>query len=136
MIRSLAHVCISSIDLAATEQFYCDVLGMEKQFNFIFEGHKVGFYLKVSETNYIEVFEQDSIDHDAPVAIRHLCFETKDIDTVATALTAAGVSVTDKKMGSDNSWQIWTADPSGVKIEFHEYTPESSQMTGADCILK
>jgi hypothetical protein len=43
--------------------------------------------------------------------------------------------VTDKILGADHSWQIWTADPAGVKIEFHQYTNASCQTTGADCVL-
>ena len=30
-------------------------------------------------------------------------------------------------MGGDNSWQAWTCDPDGNRIELHQYTPESKQ---------
>ena len=34
MIKSLAHICIGTKDLAATEDFYCRILGMENVFSF------------------------------------------------------------------------------------------------------
>jgi hypothetical protein len=48
---------------------------------------------------------------------------------------ALGYDVTDKTMGADRSWQAWTKDPGGVRIEFHQYTARSCQKTGADCVL-
>ena len=136
MINRIAHVCLSAIDLGVTERFYCEILGMQKQFDFIFEEKVVGFYINAGGGNYIEIFHQDAIDDNDKHPIRHYCLETDNIDTVAEKLTSAGVEVTDKKLGADKSWQLWAADPSGIKIEFHQYTAESSQMTGADCILK
>ena len=38
-----------------------------------------------------------------------------------------GVTVTDKKLGSDNSWQAWLSDPDGNRIELHQYTAQSLQ---------
>ncbi len=38
-------------------------------------------------------------------------------------------------MGADRSRQMWTQDPDGVRIEFHQYTPGSCQLTGAPCVL-
>jgi hypothetical protein len=28
-----------------------------------------------------------------------------------------GIEITDKRLACDDTWQAWTADPSGVKIE-------------------
>lgn len=47
-------------------------------------------------------------------------------------IRAAGVAITDKKLGVDETWQAWTADPNGVKIERFEYTPKSAQFVGGD----
>jgi len=135
MITRMAHVCLAAKDLAATEHFYCNVLGMKKQFDFLRDGRVAGFYFKVAEGNFIEVFRQDEIHAHAGCPIGHMCLEVDDIDAVATRLKSLGYEATDKKLGSDRSWQIWATDPSGVRIEFHQYTPESTQFTGKDCIM-
>ena len=135
MIKSLAHICIAAHDLAATERFYCSGLGFKKAFDFIRGGEVIGFYLEVSEKSYIEIFRQDEIHGHGSCPIRHLCFEVREIDEVSRHLRAKGYEVTEKKLGGDSSWQIWTTDPSGVRIEFHQYTEQSSQLTARDCIL-
>ena len=135
MIKGLAHVCIAARDLAATEGFYCSDLGFKKVFDFIRGGEVIGFYLEVSEKSYIEIFRQDEIHGYDHCPIRHLCFEVCDIDEVSRHLRAKRYEVTEKKLGVDGSWQIWTTDPSGVRIEFHQYTEQSSQVTARDCIL-
>lgn len=135
MINCLAHVCIAACDLASTERFYCSGLGFRRVFDFIRGGEVIGFYLEVSERSYIEIFRQDEIHGYGSCPIRHLCFEVGDMDEVSRHLRALRYEVTEKELGADGSWQIWTTDPSGVRIEFHQYTEHSSQVTGRDCIL-
>jgi predicted enzyme related to lactoylglutathione lyase len=50
-----------------------------------------------------------------------------DIEQTVRALRARGVEVSEVKMGGDQSWQAWLADPDGNRIELHQYTPESWQ---------
>ena len=135
MVNRIAHVCLAARDLAATQRFYCDGLGFTKVFDFIRVGKVIGFYLKVAEAVYVEVFQQNEVQASAACPIRHVCYETDDIDAVSDRLKAHGYEASEKKLGGDNSWQIWTADPAGVRIEFHQYTPDSHQVTGADCML-
>ncbi len=135
MIKGLAHICLSATDLAAVERFYCSGLGLKKAFDFIREGKVIGFYLEVCRNSFIEVFQADEIDAESKGPIRHFCLEVDDIEQVGRKLTAAGYDATQKILGADQSWQIWTTDPGGVKIEFHQYTARSSQATRADCVL-
>ena len=65
--------------------------------------------------------------------IGHICLETDDIQKAREVLTAHGVETTEPKLGADHSWQMWFADPDGTAIELHQYTPQSTQYTGADC---
>jgi hypothetical protein len=53
-----------------------------------------------------------------------------DIEQIISTLRRHGYDVGDKKLGADASWQAWTRDPNGIRIEFHEYTPESMQLRG------
>ena len=135
MINQIAHVCISSLDLDATERFYCKGLGFRKVFDFVRDGNIVGFYLGVTENTYIEIFRQDEVDTKAKSPVRHFCLEVDSIDVVSSHLTESGYEVTEEKLGADESWQAWVTDPAGVRIEFHEYTDKSTQITGADCVL-
>lgn len=132
MIQQLAHLCLHSTDLDATRRFYCEGLGMEKGFDFERSGERFGYYLKAGSRTFIEVFKG------SPTAvgnIDHLALEVTGLHVLVDHLRRQDIPVSDPQLGADNSWQAWLEDPSGVKIELHEYTPESSQLTGQTCIL-
>ena len=136
MIKGFAHVCLSATDLAASERFYCCILGFKKVFDFIRKNLVIGFYLEVGQGDYLEIFQVDEIDVKAKGLIHHFCLEVDDIEQIRQRLIENGCEATEKKLGADQSWQIWTMDPSGVKIEFHQYTDCSSQVTHENCILE
>lgn len=135
MIKRLAHVNIGSHDLAASERFYCDILGLKKAFEFERGGEVIGFYVAVGETTFIEIFRHDDPTDCTRPIIPHLCLEVEDIDAVIADVRAKDWEITDKKWGADNAWQAWITDPGGVSIELMEYTPESTQFTGETCVL-
>ena len=135
MIKGLAHICLLAADLETAERFYCSGLGLKKAFSFLRHGKIVGFYLELSRGGYIEIFQRDGIEANANNPIQHFCLEVDDIDQTGLRLVQHGFEVTQKILGADQSWQMWTADPSGVRIEFHRYTERSSQITHENCIL-
>lgn len=135
MFKRLAHVCIGATDLAASEHFYVDLLGMAKAFDFIRAGEPFGFYVKAGGTTFIEVFAESERPNLERPLMKHFCLEVEDIDAVISKLRQRGVDVTDKKMGGDNNWQAWTTDPSGVRIEMMQYGVTSTQFTGKPVIF-
>jgi catechol 2,3-dioxygenase-like lactoylglutathione lyase family enzyme len=130
MIKRLAHICIHTQNLKETERFYCDVLGLERGFDFLKDEDLFGFYIKAGKDSFIEVFKGNP---GAAGNINHLALETDDIDSVIKNLRSNGFKFTDKKLGIDKTWQSWTKDPNGVSIEFHQYTDESLQFKGGTC---
>ena len=130
MSLSIAHVCIKTDNLQKTETFYIQGLGMTKVFDFTKARRNVGCYLKISEGNFLEIFEEAVEKGTSPMA--HLCLETDDIDAMIARLSTIGVKTTAKKLGCDSTYQIWFKDPNGIDIELHQYTDASSQLTGQD----
>jgi catechol 2,3-dioxygenase-like lactoylglutathione lyase family enzyme len=135
-VKALAHVCLKSRDLARTEAFYCGMLGCEKSFDFVRFGEVIGFYLKVADDMFIEVFHDSNVEVPARRALDHFCLETADIKGLHHKLAENGFSPGELKLGSDNTWQFWIKDPDGVDVEFQEYTPDSTQLTGKNVELK
>lgn len=133
MKLSLAHLCIYTKDLEATRKFYCDGLGMKKVFDFTHNGALYGFYLEMSKGNYIEVFLSDDLESESNGPMRHLCLETENITGAKETISKAGIETTEIKKGCDNTFQFWFKDPNGIDIELHQYTSESSQLTGKNC---
>ncbi len=135
MFKRLAHVCLGATDLSAAENFYVECLGMEKAFDFIRAGKRFGFYVKVGDTTFIEIFADDSTPNYERPAIKHFCIEVEDLDAVIARLKEREVTVSAKKLGGDNAWQAWITDPSGVRIELMQYSENSTQFTGNPVIL-
>jgi len=133
MIKALAHICILTKDLERSLDFYVGTLGLKRHFDFHKDGKLFGFYMEVAPGQYIEVFRSDAVDikHQR---IHHFCLEVDDIDAIIDRLQKKGVTVRQKKLGCDQSWQCWCKDPDGTDVEFQQYTPKSSQFTRADCI--
>lgn len=135
MILQLAHVCLLAADLEKCEQFYCEILGLKKKFNFIRGGKKIGFYLEIADRQFVEVFAAADKVPEKGNLITHFCLEVADINELVATLKRHDVAVTEPKLGADHSWQAWCKDPDGVDIEFHHYTEKSCQRTGADCLV-
>ena len=132
MIKQLAHINIRTKDLQGTHDFYCQALGFTHGFDFQKNGKWFGYYLKAGSQTFIEVFEGDP----GQVGnINHLALEVDDLDESLERLRKCGIPVGEKKLGADQSWQAWLEDPNGVRIELHQYTAESSQLTGQTCIV-
>ena len=87
MFSRLAHVCISATDLAESERFYVELLGMEKAFDFIRAGQHFGFYAKAGDTTFIEVFAANGIPNLERPIIKHFCLEVEDIHAVVAKLS-------------------------------------------------
>jgi glyoxylase I family protein len=132
LIKQVAHVCIFAHDLAATEAFWTEVLGMKIAFRFTRNGAPYGFYLDAGGRTHVEVFEKPDTEFTDRNQINHICLEVHSLDQAVAAIRAKGVEITDKKLAVDDTWQAWTADPNGVKIELFEYTEKSAQFIGGD----
>ena len=135
MIKTLAHICLFSKDLNRSLDFYCGALGLRRQFDFLKDGKLFGFYLQISPGHFIEIFKADPAAEVRSQRIQHFCLEVGDIDALRDTLIKRGVEVTPNKMGCDQTWQCWCKDPDGIDFEFHQYTDQSSQITGKNCIV-
>ncbi len=128
----IAHVCLNVKDLNRSIEYYTR-LGFKKKFFFHKNEKLYGVYLEFGSGNFIELFEDSNLDLSAPAGrLAHFCLETDNIDEVMKSLSARGIEFTEKKLGCDNTYQIWLKDPDGNAFEVHQYTDKSSQFTKQD----
>ncbi len=144
MIRKLSHFCLVTDQLDAMKDFYSRGLGFPVQFAFKNkDGEIFGYYLFCGDSTFIEIFDR-VLKHKQwggnstiePLAKGnrkdHFCFEAVGLPALKTMLEGRGVKIGNMKKEMDHSFQMWTADPDGNKIEIMEYTHESWQLRGAD----
>ena len=133
MVVRLAHVCIESNDLPATEAFYGH-LGIKRKFEFRnLENELIGMYLEFGNNTYFEIVKVS--ERKKQGIISHFAIEVENVEAVRDTLVGKGVEVTEKRLGGDNTWMVTCHDPNGIFIEFHEYTAESMQKIGGTCVI-
>lgn len=129
----LAHVCIESADLEATERYY-ECLGLRRQFDFRNKaGLLVGYYLKFDNETFIEVIRVQRVRPEG--GVRHFAIESNDVEALRERLIAAGFEASDKRLGEDNTWMVTTHDPNDIFIELHQYDTQSMQQHGGTCVV-
>jgi catechol 2,3-dioxygenase-like lactoylglutathione lyase family enzyme len=129
MFKRIAHVCLNVKDLDRSIAWY-EKLGLRPLFDFTRGGKRFGVYMKIAEGSFIEIFEEPELGPVVNNGLAHFCLETDDIDAVMASLTERGVAFAPKKLGVDNTYQIWLEDPDGNRFEVHQYTPASTQFSG------
>jgi hypothetical protein len=104
---------------------------MQKLFNFTQKGEVIGFYIKASNSTFIEVFRTGETEQPGNgQVLNHFCLETDSIEILRQSLVDRSYAPRDIIMGADNSLQFWIHDPNGLDIEFQQYNEHSSQFTG------
>ena len=133
MLVRLAHVCIETSKLGATENFYTG-LGARRRFEFRnLQNELIGMYLYFGENSFIELVKISGEKPDGKIV--HFALEVADIDTARNTLLEQGVEVSAKCLGGDKTWMITCHDPNGVFVELHQYTPDSMQHRGGTCVI-
>ena len=118
-METLDHVTISTNDLEATRQFYCDILGMKEGFRPETIAARVsGLWLYTADDKprlHIIVCE-DSVPHGS-AAINHFAFNARDCDKFLRRLDTHGISFRGSHLPEIEIYQVFFYDPQGIMIE-------------------
>lgn len=128
-VSGLAHVCLYVRDLKRSVAFYRK-LGFTERFGFTRQGRDFGVYLDIGRGQFIELFEDPGLTGPVFKGSAHFCLESPDIDAAVALLDREGIAHGPKKLGGDQTWQVWLDDPDGNSFEIHQYTPHSYQHCG------
>ncbi|KAA0697934.1 VOC family protein [Neorhizobium sp. P12A] len=130
-VKAIGHIAVSVKDIERSMDFYVNKLGFEEMFRLERDGRLWIVYLRITDTQFIELFP-DGVGDSAPpfanVGYNHLCLEVDDIDAAIAEITARGVTLTaEKKLGVDHNYQAWIADPEGNRIELMQLGADAMQ---------
>lgn len=130
-IRGLGHVAYRVKDFTRSVEWYTRVLGLEEAFRLHKDDGTLWLiYLRLSEDNFIELFEQPAGERaETPqLGMQHLCLHVDDLTGTLQQLAERGYQVTgEPRTGRDGARQYWITDPDGNRIELMELVPGCMQ---------
>ena len=121
-LSDLHHVALKTQDLAASEEFYVEVLGMEKvdrpEFDF------PGAWLQMGETMFhlmagYAARGPDGETYRGSGAVDHLAIKAQGFDTMREKFESSGVRYKENNIRDFGIWQLFVNDPDGVIIELN-----------------
>lgn len=125
LIVGIAHIAFQVSDIAKARDFYGGLLGYEEPFQLINPNGSLALtYFKVNDRQYIEIFPGLPADQDE--RLKHIAFETTDIEALRVYLKSKGVKVPEKHgQGRDGNFNFTVTDPDNHIVEFVQYRPGS-----------
>ena len=125
MIKQLAHICIGAKDLAEAERFYCGLLGLV-------EGHRpdLGFpgawlYTPGGGAAVLHIYWDRPMPTQRTGVIDHLAFSASDVKAVKARFDERGVKYDLRRQAQSGTWQLFSFDPNGARVEL-DFDPAES----------
>lgn len=116
MIHGMNHFTITAEDREKTLAFYCGLLGLQ-------EGHRpdLGFpgawlYAGGSQA-VLHIYWDRPMPSTRTGVIDHMAFTASDMKTVKARFDAAGVKYDLRQQAQSGTWQLFSYDPNGARVE-------------------
>jgi catechol 2,3-dioxygenase-like lactoylglutathione lyase family enzyme len=117
MIHSMNHFTITAEDRVQTLAFYCGLLGLV-------EGHRpdLGFpgawlYAPGGNHAILHIYWDRPMPSGRTGVIDHMAFTASDLKTVKARFDAQGVKYDLRQQTGSMTWQLFSFDPNGAKVE-------------------
>ena len=117
MIQGINHFTITAQDRAATLDFYCGLLGLV-------EGHRpdLGFpgawlYAPGSDQAVLHIYWDRPMPAQRTGVIDHMAFSARGLAAVKARFDARGQAYDLRRQAGSGTWQLFTFDPNGARVE-------------------
>tara|TARA_B100000029_G_scaffold274398_1_gene269220 strand:- start:482 stop:874 length:393 start_codon:yes stop_codon:yes gene_type:complete len=126
MIKQLSHVSLSTKNLQKVINFYVKILGFKIAHKFINKKNNelYGLFIYCGNRTFLEFFK-DKKKLKKRLLLRHICFEVKNIKSIAKKLNKFDSKIRIKRGKTDNVLQFMTNDFEKNLIEFHQQDKKS-----------
>jgi catechol 2,3-dioxygenase-like lactoylglutathione lyase family enzyme len=117
MIHGMNHFTVTAEDRAATLGFYCGLLGLK-------EGQRpdLGFpgawlYADGNPQAVLHIYWDRPMPSGRTGVIDHMAFTASDLKAVKARFDAAGLKYDLRQQAGAGTWQLFSHDPNGAKVE-------------------
>ena len=140
-LQNLNHVLVLTRDLAATREFYVDILGLEDGYRppFAFNGHWIYLgeraVIHVAELrDYLEKRDRahDGSDDGTTGSIDHIAFEATGLKDMIATLEHRGIAASHRKVPHLDLHQVFVLDPNGIRIELNYPAHEGAEVSASE----
>ena len=116
MIHAMNHFTITAEDRAKTLAFYCDLLGLQ-------QGHRpdLGFpgawLYAGGEQAVLHIYWDRPMPSQRTGVIDPMAFSARGLREVKSRFDAAGVKYDLRQQAGSGTWQLFSFDPNGARVE-------------------
>jgi catechol 2,3-dioxygenase-like lactoylglutathione lyase family enzyme len=117
MIHGMNHFTVTAEDRAATLGFYCGLLGLK-------EGQRpdLGFpgawlYAEGNPQAVLHIYWDRPMPSGRTGVIDHMAFTASNLKAVKARFDAAGLKYDLRQQAGAGTWQLFSHDPNGAKVE-------------------
>jgi len=124
-LEALEHYTINCADLAATRDFYRDILGLKEGFRpaLAFAGH----WLYCGDVPVVHLLGRDGAAPEnsdaeqsgATGSVDHIAFRGRDAQAMIVRLKAGNIPFRENRVADINLHQLFVRDPNGILVEMN-----------------
>ena len=125
---AMNHFTLLTKDVAATEEFYGDLLGLKSGYRPPIS--RPGVWLYAGAHAILHVVDPAKMPADAHGVLDHMAFTGTGLKELVSKLKRRGVRYELRQQGETGAWQLFFRDPNGAKVEldFAKGEPEAESL--------
>lgn len=117
MIHALNHFTINAGDRLATLRFYCELLGLEQGARPDLGFPGAWLYAPGGGQAVLHIYWDRPRPQASTGVIDHMAFSARGLATVKARFDAAGVPYDLRRQAGSGTWQLFSSDPDGARVE-------------------
>jgi catechol 2,3-dioxygenase-like lactoylglutathione lyase family enzyme len=114
-VSAMNHFTLLTKDVAATEDFYGDLLGLKVGYRPPIS--RPGIWLYAGSHPVLHVVDPVKMPAEAHGVLDHMAFTASGLNEVVAKLKRRGVQYDLRQQGETGAWQLFFHDPNGAKVE-------------------
>jgi catechol 2,3-dioxygenase-like lactoylglutathione lyase family enzyme len=115
--QTMSHFTILTKDVAATEAFYAEMLGLRSGYRPPIS--RPGVWLYAEDTPILHVIDPVQMPKDPAGVLDHMAFNATGLQDVVGKLKKRGIDYILYQQGETGTWQMFFHDVNGAKVELN-----------------
>ncbi len=115
--HTMSHFTILTKDVAATEAFYAEMLGLKTGYRPPIS--RPGVWLYAEDQPILHVIDPVKMPNEPAGVLDHMAFNATGLKEVVAKLKARGIEYALQQQGETGVWQMFFLDVNGAKVELN-----------------